>query len=97
MLQYEKELGVVLQEIMIRWGVPGLAVGIVKGADIAHAKGFGVTDVSQCQFYSGGFNDTFRVGSHFDRAILISCGLLNRYSGTKLIPEYLIYAARDKS
>jgi CubicO group peptidase (beta-lactamase class C family) len=42
MLQYEKELDIVLQEIMLRWGVPGLAVGIMKGNDIVYAKGFGV-------------------------------------------------------
>jgi CubicO group peptidase (beta-lactamase class C family) len=45
MLQYEKELDVVLQEIMIGWEVPGLAVGIVKGNDIVYAKGFGVQNL----------------------------------------------------
>jgi CubicO group peptidase (beta-lactamase class C family) len=39
---YEKDLDVVLQEIMIRWDIPGLAVGIVKGDEIANAKAFGV-------------------------------------------------------
>lgn len=39
--------------------------------------GFGVTDVSQCQFYSGGFNDTFRVRTvdgktHYLRAYRIN-------------------------
>jgi CubicO group peptidase (beta-lactamase class C family) len=38
----EKELEVVLQEIMTRWGVPGLAIGMVEGDQIIYAKGFGV-------------------------------------------------------
>jgi CubicO group peptidase (beta-lactamase class C family) len=39
---YEKYIDVVLQEIMTRWDVPGLAVGIVEGDEIVYAKGFGV-------------------------------------------------------
>lgn len=39
---YEEDLDVVLQEIMTRWGIPGLAVGIVKGNEIVYVKGFGV-------------------------------------------------------
>jgi CubicO group peptidase (beta-lactamase class C family) len=39
---YEKDLDVVLQEIMTRWDIPGLAVGIVEGEEIVYAKGFGV-------------------------------------------------------
>ncbi len=39
---YEKDLDVVLQEIMTRWDVPGLAVGMVQGDEIVYAKGFGV-------------------------------------------------------
>ena len=39
---YEKDLEVVLQEIMTRWDIPGLAVGIVEGDEIVYAKGFGV-------------------------------------------------------
>ena len=42
MLQYEKELEGVLHEIMTRWNIPGLAVGIVKDNEIVYAKGFGV-------------------------------------------------------
>lgn len=39
---FEKELEPVLQEIMARWDVPGLAVGIVEGDETIYAKGFGV-------------------------------------------------------
>ena len=39
---YEKELDIVLHEIMTRWDIPGLAVGIVGGDEIVYAKGFGV-------------------------------------------------------
>jgi CubicO group peptidase (beta-lactamase class C family) len=39
---YEKDLDGVLQEIMAGWDIPGLAVGIVAGAEIVYAKGFGV-------------------------------------------------------
>jgi CubicO group peptidase (beta-lactamase class C family) len=39
---YEKELDSVLQEIMTRWDIPGLAVGLVRGDDVVYAKGFGV-------------------------------------------------------
>ena len=42
MLLYEKDLDVVLQEIMARWDIPGLAVGLVQGDEIVYAKGFGV-------------------------------------------------------
>jgi CubicO group peptidase (beta-lactamase class C family) len=39
---YENDLERVLQEIMTRWDVPGLAVGMVKDGEIVYAKGFGV-------------------------------------------------------
>ena len=39
---HETELNGVLQEIMFRWDVPGLAVGIVCGDEIVYAEGFGV-------------------------------------------------------
>lgn len=38
----EKELDRVLQQIIERWGIPGLAVGLVQGGDIVYARGFGV-------------------------------------------------------
>jgi CubicO group peptidase (beta-lactamase class C family) len=41
-MQNEKELDSVLQEIIDRWDIPGLAVGIVQGDEIVYAKGFGV-------------------------------------------------------
>jgi len=39
---YEKELDAVLQEIIARWGIPGLGIGIVEEDEIIYAKGFGV-------------------------------------------------------
>ena len=39
---HEKDLDVVLQDIMARWDMPGLAAGIVGGDEIVYAKGFGV-------------------------------------------------------
>ncbi len=41
-MKSEKELDIVLQEIMTRWDIPGLAAGIVEGDEIVYAKGFGV-------------------------------------------------------
>lgn len=41
-MKYLEDLDVVLQEIMARWDVPGMAIGIVKGDEIVYAKGFGV-------------------------------------------------------
>ncbi len=38
----EKELDRVLQEIIARWGIPGLGVGIVEDGEIVYARGFGV-------------------------------------------------------
>lgn len=35
-------LDAVLEEIMARWGIPGLGVGIVDGDEILYARGFGV-------------------------------------------------------
>ena len=39
---YKNDLDGVLQEIMLRWDVPGMAIGIVKGDEVAYAKTFGV-------------------------------------------------------
>jgi len=39
---YEHKLDAVLEEIMARWGIPGLGVGIVQEGEIVYAKGFGV-------------------------------------------------------
>ena len=36
------ELDYVLGEIASRWRVPGMAVGIVDGGQIAYTRGFGV-------------------------------------------------------
>lgn len=36
------QLDTVLQEIMARWGIPGLGVGIVEDGEIVYARGFGV-------------------------------------------------------
>jgi CubicO group peptidase (beta-lactamase class C family) len=41
-LRYEEELTTVLEEIIHRWEIPGLAVGIVRDGEIVYAKGFGV-------------------------------------------------------
>lgn len=37
-----KELDLVLEEIMARWGIPGLGVGIVQEGEIIYDRGFGV-------------------------------------------------------
>ena len=37
-----EKLSRVLEEIMTRWGVPGLGVGIVQDGEIVYARGFGV-------------------------------------------------------
>jgi CubicO group peptidase (beta-lactamase class C family) len=42
---YEKELNVVLQEIITRWGIPGLGIGIIEDDEIIYAKGFGVQNL----------------------------------------------------
>ena len=44
-MQYQKELDAVLSEIMTRWDIPGLAVGIVEGDEIVYAGTFGVQSV----------------------------------------------------
>ena len=38
----ENKLDAVLEEIIARWGIPGLGVGIVHENEIVYAKGFGV-------------------------------------------------------
>jgi CubicO group peptidase (beta-lactamase class C family) len=40
------DLEPVLQEIMIRWDIPGLAIGIVEGNDTVYAAGFGVRSLA---------------------------------------------------
>jgi len=39
---YEKELDIVLQEIITGWDIPGLAVGIVQGDEIVYTRVFGM-------------------------------------------------------
>lgn len=39
---YKDKLDSVLEEIVTRWGIPGLGVGIVHKSEIVYAKGFGV-------------------------------------------------------
>jgi CubicO group peptidase (beta-lactamase class C family) len=46
---YEIELDRVLQEIMTRWDIPGLAVGIVENDEIIYGKGFGVQSLETQQ------------------------------------------------
>jgi CubicO group peptidase (beta-lactamase class C family) len=41
----QSNLDAFLQEIMPRWDIPGLAVGIVQEDEIAYAKGFGVQNL----------------------------------------------------
>lgn len=41
-MKYEQDLETALQEIMTRWDIPGLAVGIVEGDEIVYARGLGV-------------------------------------------------------
>ncbi len=38
----QNDLELVLQDIITRWNIPGLAIGIVQGESIVYAKGFGV-------------------------------------------------------
>lgn len=45
-MQYLRELEVVLPEIMRRWDVPGLAVGIAQGDEIVYSGGFGVQSLA---------------------------------------------------
>lgn len=40
------QLNAVLQEIVDRWGIPGLGVGIVKDGEIVYARGFGVQSLA---------------------------------------------------
>jgi CubicO group peptidase (beta-lactamase class C family) len=43
---HEKDLDTVLQEIVGRMGIPGMAVGIVEGDEIIFARGFGVQSLA---------------------------------------------------
>ena len=45
MIRYEEQLTPVLEEIIQRWEIPGLAVGIVEAGEIVYAKGFGVQNL----------------------------------------------------
>lgn len=40
------QLDTVLQEIMARWGIPGLGVGLVEDGRITYARGFGVQSLA---------------------------------------------------
>ena len=42
---FENKLDDVLQEIVTRWGIPGLSVGIVDGGEIAYTRSFGVQNL----------------------------------------------------
>ncbi|MBU1050155.1 beta-lactamase family protein, partial [Candidatus Bipolaricaulota bacterium] len=41
-MRYDNELDGVLQQIIDRWRIPGMAVGMVEGTEVVYAKGFGV-------------------------------------------------------
>jgi CubicO group peptidase (beta-lactamase class C family) len=41
-MKYHHELDTVLEEIVARWDIPGLGVGIVSGDELIYARGFGV-------------------------------------------------------
>lgn len=41
-MKYLDDLEAVLQDMMVRWDVPGMALGMVQGDEIVCAKGFGV-------------------------------------------------------
>ena len=42
----DPKLEPVLEEIVARWGIPGLAVGIVAGGEIVYRRGFGVQSLA---------------------------------------------------
>ncbi len=44
---YEDRLDSVLEEIMLRWEIPGLGVGIVSEGEIVYARGFGVQSLER--------------------------------------------------
>jgi CubicO group peptidase (beta-lactamase class C family) len=44
-MRYEEQLTNVLGEIIHRWGIPGLAIGVVQDGEIVYAKGFGVQNL----------------------------------------------------
>jgi CubicO group peptidase (beta-lactamase class C family) len=41
-MRLDPKLDIVLEEIVARWGVPGLAVGIVENSEMVYGRGFGV-------------------------------------------------------
>ncbi len=41
-MKFKNRLDVVLEEIVARWGIPGLAIGIVEGDEIIYTRSFGV-------------------------------------------------------
>ncbi len=53
-MRYEIELDTVLHEIMARWGIPGMGIGLVEGDEIAYAKGFGVQSLESGAFVTPG-------------------------------------------
>lgn len=48
-MRYQDDLHAVLQEIVARWGIPGLAVGAVAGGEMVYAHGFGVQSLATHQ------------------------------------------------
>jgi CubicO group peptidase (beta-lactamase class C family) len=45
MKQYE-QLNQVLEDIMVRWDIPGLGVGLIDKGDIVYARGYGVQSLA---------------------------------------------------
>lgn len=48
-MRYQDDLHAVLQQIVVRWGIPGLAVGAVAGGEVVYAHGFGVQSLATRQ------------------------------------------------
>lgn len=58
----ESKLDSILEKIMACWGIPGMAVGIVKEQQIVYAKGFGAKKPGNAVPRAGRFN--LRPGLH---------------------------------
>ena len=77
------ELGPYVEASMEDWGVPGLALAIVKDDAVVYARGFGVRDVSTGEPVDE--NTLFAVGSTSKAFTATSLGMLvdeGRFRGT---------------
>jgi CubicO group peptidase (beta-lactamase class C family) len=95
-MHFESKLDSVLDDIFARWGMPGMAVGIVEGDAIVYTRTFGVQSLdTQAPVTPGSVFGLASIGKCF-----VACAVMQLVEGGKIrldapLVEYLPYFKLD--